>query len=83
MAEQQPSSSPDTAIHSISSALLDRDRTSIGASRRLEEEIDELRKSMTEAFLREESFTADTVMEISRMLDAKIIEYMKQITVNR
>ncbi|WP_254639271.1 aspartyl-phosphate phosphatase Spo0E family protein [Cohnella sp. GbtcB17] len=45
--------------------------------RSLIEEIDQLRRRMTETFLREDSFTAEPVMEISRMLDVKINEYMR------
>ncbi|MDI4644639.1 aspartyl-phosphate phosphatase Spo0E family protein [Cohnella hashimotonis] len=45
--------------------------------RSLIEEIDLLRRRMTETFLREDSFTAEPVMEISRMLDVKINEYMR------
>lgn len=45
--------------------------------RSLQEEIDLLRRRMTETFLQEDSFTAEPVMEISRMLDLKINEYMK------
>ncbi|CAI6046145.1 aspartyl-phosphate phosphatase Spo0E family protein [Cohnella sp. JJ-181] len=45
--------------------------------RSLQEEIDLLRRRMTETFLREDSFTAEPVMEISRMLDVKINEYMR------
>ncbi|MDG0808743.1 aspartyl-phosphate phosphatase Spo0E family protein [Cohnella rhizosphaerae] len=45
--------------------------------RSLIEEIDLLRRRMTETFLKEDSFTAEPVMEISRMLDVKINEYMR------
>ncbi|MDG0790404.1 aspartyl-phosphate phosphatase Spo0E family protein [Cohnella ginsengisoli] len=45
--------------------------------RSLIEEIDLLRRRMAETFLREDSFTAEPVMEISRMLDVKINEYMR------
>lgn len=48
------------------------------ASQDLVEEIDRLRKAMTETFLQEHSLTADRVMELSRQLDLKINEYMKQ-----
>ncbi len=44
----------------------------------LSEEIDELRRRMSDMFMRELSLTADRVMEISRQLDVKINEYMKQ-----
>lgn len=42
----------------------------------LEDEISELRKKMEEAFAENNSFTAEIVIEISRMLDLKINEYM-------
>jgi hypothetical protein len=45
----------------------------------LVEEIYRLRKAMTETFLQEHSLTADSVMELSRQLDLKINEYMKQV----
>lgn len=44
----------------------------------LKAEIDRLRKRMTDAFLQELSFTADPVIELSRQLDDKINEYMRQ-----
>ncbi|MCC3374873.1 aspartyl-phosphate phosphatase Spo0E family protein [Cohnella sp. REN36] len=49
----------------------------------LEEEINTLRRRMTETFIREASFTSEPVMEISRLLDLKINEYMRQICVFR
>lgn len=49
----------------------------------LSEEIDRLRKAMTETFLQEHSFIADSVMELSRQLDQKINEYMKQVLLSR
>lgn len=49
----------------------------------LVEEIDRLRKAMTETFLREHSLVADSVMELSRQLDLKINEYMKQVLLSR
>ncbi|QJD87564.1 aspartyl-phosphate phosphatase Spo0E family protein [Cohnella herbarum] len=49
----------------------------------LVEEIDRLRKAMTETFLRERSLVADSVMELSRQLDLKINEYMKQVLISR
>ncbi|GIO13916.1 hypothetical protein J19TS2_34710 [Cohnella xylanilytica] len=82
-AEHDSSSNLNTAVHSLSFASGDRTLAYADANRRLVEEIDELRKTMTEAFLREESFTSDSVIEISRLLDTKIIEYMRLITVNR
>lgn len=42
----------------------------------LADEIDRLRQIMAETFVRESSFTADTVIRISRQLDVKINEYM-------
>lgn len=49
----------------------------------LAEEIDRLRTAMTETFLQEDSLTADKVMELSRQLDIKIIEYMKMGALSR
>jgi hypothetical protein len=49
----------------------------------LVEEIDRLRKEMTETFLLEHSLVADSVMELSRKLDLKINEYMKQVLMSR
>ncbi|MBB6731122.1 aspartyl-phosphate phosphatase Spo0E family protein [Cohnella sp. CBP 2801] len=49
----------------------------IGDNCTLADEIDELRRRMTEEFLKEESFTSESVMEISRRLDRKINEYMR------
>ncbi|WP_227775078.1 aspartyl-phosphate phosphatase Spo0E family protein [Paenibacillus sp. NAIST15-1] len=43
----------------------------------LEYEILVLRKQMEQMFQEEQSFTAETVIEISSMLDLKINEYMK------
>lgn len=45
----------------------------------LVEEIDRLRKAMTETFLQEHSLVADSVVELSRQLDLKINEYMKHL----
>jgi len=49
----------------------------------LVEEIDRLRSAMTETFLQEHSFIADSVMELSRQLDIKINEYMKHVRISR
>ncbi|WP_239614897.1 aspartyl-phosphate phosphatase Spo0E family protein [Cohnella mopanensis] len=49
----------------------------------LVEEIYRLRKAMTETFLQEHSLIADSVMELSRQLDLKINEYMKQALLSR
>jgi len=54
-----------------------------GDKRKLADEIDELRRRMTEEFLKEESFTSESVMEISRRLDRKINEYMRRNFVHR
>lgn len=43
----------------------------------LEQEILVLRRQMEQMFQKEQSFTADTVIEISSLLDLKINEYMK------
>lgn len=44
---------------------------------KLADDIDDLRRKMAETFLKETSFIADPVMMISRQLDVKINEYMK------
>ncbi|WP_246067026.1 aspartyl-phosphate phosphatase Spo0E family protein [Paenibacillus koleovorans] len=44
----------------------------------LEDEIVRLRKSMEDAYVANQSLTADIVIEISRMLDIKILEYMRK-----
>ncbi|BBI32193.1 aspartyl-phosphate phosphatase Spo0E family protein [Cohnella abietis] len=49
----------------------------------LVEEIDRLRKAMTETFLHEHSLIADSVVELSRQLDLKINEYMKYVRLSR
>ncbi|MFC5402744.1 aspartyl-phosphate phosphatase Spo0E family protein [Cohnella soli] len=49
----------------------------------LKEEIDRLRKEMTEAVLQEHSFISDPVMALSRKLDQKINEYMKEVLLSR
>jgi hypothetical protein len=46
----------------------------------LADDIDNLREKMAETFLKEASFTADPVILISRELDLKINEYMKQFS---
>lgn len=50
---------------------------------KLTDDIDDLRRKMAETFLKEASFTADPVIMISRQLDVKINEYMKQWNVGR
>jgi hypothetical protein len=49
----------------------------------LADEIDRLRQIMAETFVRESSFTADTVIRISRQLDVKINEYMTKTVIGR
>ncbi|GAA0384189.1 hypothetical protein GCM10008933_14170 [Paenibacillus motobuensis] len=44
----------------------------------LEDEIHILRNRMEKMFLQEKSFTSDIVIEISRLLDLKINEFMKK-----
>lgn len=46
--------------------------------RSLEEEIVDLRRSMEQAFMENQSLTAEIVVEISRKLDEKINQYMRQ-----
>lgn len=50
----------------------------LAVSRSLAEDIDDLRMKMAETVVRESSFTADPVILISRQLDVKINEFMKQ-----
>ncbi|MDO3408768.1 aspartyl-phosphate phosphatase Spo0E family protein [Saccharibacillus sp. CPCC 101409] len=45
----------------------------------LQEEIRILRRQMEETFSREQSFTSETVIEISILLDIKINEYMQLV----
>ncbi|MBG9791805.1 sporulation protein Spo0E [Paenibacillus dendritiformis] len=45
----------------------------------LEQEIRILRKQMEQMFQEEQSFTAESMIEISSMLDLKINEYMKSL----
>jgi len=52
-------------------------------AKELSDEIDRLRKTMTDAFLQERSLIADSVMELSRQLDRKINEYMKVVLLSR
>jgi len=61
------------------------DKWMVEASRRtspqavtLEDEIHILRNRMEKMFLQEKSFTSDIVIEISRLLDLKINEFMKK-----
>lgn len=65
--------------------LSDPDRADAGSSLHpyvngLTEEIDRLRSVMTETFLKEASFTADSVIHVSRLLDVKINEYMAHVS---
>nr|WP_188530636.1 aspartyl-phosphate phosphatase Spo0E family protein [Paenibacillus abyssi] len=46
--------------------------------RNLEDEIYHLRRVMEQTYLQEASFNSEVVIEISRKLDLKINEYMKQ-----
>lgn len=52
------------------------------AAAALEDEIASLRRRMEEAFVQCDSLTSEPVMEISRMLDVKINEYMKAVRKN-
>lgn len=49
----------------------------------LVEEIDTLRKAMMDSFTLELSLTSGPVMELSRQLDVKINQYMKQACFHR
>ncbi|MBB6633717.1 aspartyl-phosphate phosphatase Spo0E family protein [Cohnella thailandensis] len=87
MAEQQSSHiTQNAAVPLISSSS--GEETDIALSHtstlgNLADEIDDLRRQMTEAFLKEESFLSESVIEISRLLDTKIIEYMKLVSIVR
>jgi hypothetical protein len=49
----------------------------------LADEIDRLRQIMADTFVRESSFTADPVVRVSKQLDVKINEYMRQSAMGR
>ncbi|THF76081.1 aspartyl-phosphate phosphatase Spo0E family protein [Cohnella fermenti] len=85
MAEQQSSlNNPDAAAHLIPSDSETEPALSHSSNLgNLADEIDDLRRRMTEAFLKEESFLSESVIEISRLLDTKIIEYMKLASIPR
>lgn len=53
-------------------------RTSPRRDMSLEEEIIYLRNIMEEVFVEENSFTSETIVQISCMLDIKINEFMKR-----
>ncbi|RXZ80096.1 aspartyl-phosphate phosphatase Spo0E family protein [Paenibacillaceae bacterium] len=46
--------------------------------RKLEDEIDHLRRAMEQTYNKEASFNSEVVIEMSRKLDVKINEYMRQ-----
>lgn len=62
---------------------MDDARRPLQAAAKLADDIDDLRRKMAETFLKEASFTADPVILISRQLDVKINEYMKQREIGR
>lgn len=78
----QPHSEAHVAAYSSNRAM-DGLHRKVVFDPQLAEEIDRLRKEMTDIFLREHSFTADPVIELSRQLDLKINEYMKRVLINR
>jgi hypothetical protein len=47
----------------------------------LTEEINRLRKVMTDTFSQEASFTSEPVMAVSQELDHKINEYMRKVRI--
>ena len=49
----------------------------------LEDEICLLRNKMEQMFVQEQSFTSDTIIEISSLLDLKINEYMRATSSNK
>jgi hypothetical protein len=75
---------PQTGAHAASHSerMDDKHGRSTGRTK-LADDIDDLRRKMAETFLKEASFTADPVILISRQLDVKINEYMKQWKVGR
>jgi hypothetical protein len=80
MASVERESIPMTSLHAeVPNLSLYPSR----ATEELVEEIYQLRKAMTETFLQEHSLTADSVMELSRQLDLKINEYMRQVLKSR
>ncbi|KIL35983.1 hypothetical protein SD71_11655 [Cohnella kolymensis] len=46
-------------------------------------EIDKLRKEMIDSFITQDSLNSGAVMELSRRLDQKINQYMKQALIRR
>lgn len=56
-----------------------RDRKTSTSKKSLEDEIHRLREQMEQAFAENNSLTSETVMEISKKLDAKINEYNEYI----
>lgn len=79
MAPAEHNSVPITSMHAAVPLM---SHYSSRMSQDLAEEIDRLRRVMTDTFLQENSLTAERVMELSRQLDLKIIEYMK-VALNR
>lgn len=55
------------------------DRLSSDAVMALELDIARLRRKMEDAFVQGDALTSDSVMEISRLLDVKINEYMRVV----
>jgi hypothetical protein len=71
---------PHPDAHAISRPDSQDAKQGRGTARmKLADDIDDLRRRMAETFLKEASFTADPVIMISRQLDLKIMEYMKQL----
>jgi hypothetical protein len=65
-------------IREKQSPLTYKARKNSPESNSLEEEILQLRKTMENLALQEQSLTSDLVVQISRLLDEKINEYMRK-----
>jgi hypothetical protein len=83
MASAERNSITMSAFRAETSSIISHYQSFDIAKENLVNEIDRLRKEMTETFLQEHSLTADSVVELSRQLDLKINEYMKQVLISR
>jgi hypothetical protein len=70
---------PSMKPHAVSApAAADEISGRAASTASLVNDIDDLRQMMADMFVKEASLTADPVIRISRQLDVKINEYMKQ-----
>jgi hypothetical protein len=83
MASAERNSISMSAFRAGTSSNISQYQSLDNAKENLVDEIDKLRKEMTDTFLLEHSLTADSVVELSRQLDLKINEYMKQVLISR